>query len=99
MSEFTKGEWKVSSDGTSIFNNISDDPCRNFIIAECNTKNRLFNHSEKRANAQLIAHAPQMLEMLKSYLSFIDEIKAHGIEKWSDEDKLKQLIQQATTIK
>jgi len=41
----------------------------------------------------------EMLEMLQSCLSFIEELKNHGIDNWSDEGKLRALIKKATTIK
>src|SRR5690606_22678154 len=40
----------------------------------------------------------EMLEMLQSCLSFIEELKNHGIDNWSDEGKLRALIKKATTI-
>lgn len=45
------------------------------------------------ANARLICKAPEMLEMLKSCLAFVDVLDLHGIvDNWSERPKLVELI-------
>lgn len=60
--EHTKGEWKVSSCKRRVYNNISDDPCRNFTIADC--ANTGIPQKEVEANAKLISASKDMLEAL-----------------------------------
>lgn len=46
-----------------------------------------------KATARLIAASPEMYEMLKSCLAFVDVLDLHGIvDNWSDRPKLVELI-------
>jgi hypothetical protein len=36
-----------------------------------------------------------MLELLKSCLAFVEELKKHGIDEWSDEPRLREAIAKA----
>lgn len=49
-------------------------------------------------NALLISKAPDMLDMLKSCLSFIEELKNQGIDNWSEEENLRNLIKKSTEL-
>lgn len=51
------------------------------------------NADEATANARLIAASPEMYEMLKSCLAFVDVLDLHGIAgDWSERPKLVELI-------
>lgn len=110
MSEFkgTKGEWYRNTESRIVSSVYSRNEQKLIHISGGNTE-------EKKANAQLIAHAPQMLEMLIEAKQQLQSIKlsmmAHpdcteGSE-FDDyttsaqecEDEIEKLIQQATTIK
>lgn len=41
---------------------------------------------------QVLPKIKEFVTMLEITLSFIEELKHHGIDKWSDEDKLRKLI-------
>ena len=81
MSEFTKGEWKVKhSETKDAFNVIGNALGGKYKIARCpynqvrvdGQLSERYNGQEikeAKANAQLIAHAPQLLEMLEKCLS------------------------------
>jgi len=64
----TKGEWKVGRNGMYVFNNVSDDPLRNFTIVQCGQIG--IPTDEAEANAKLIASAPELLKQLKRALHF-----------------------------
>lgn len=86
--KFTEGEWKYSR------NNVATP---HELVANVFG----FDTKEKQANGLLIAHAPQLLEMLNTLLTAIDNAEL------TDDDteaivplmaKAEDLIKQATTI-
>lgn len=79
----TKGKWEVDE-----YNNVSVG-YNEIAFLKSSTPNM-----ERRANAQLIAHAPEMLEMLQSIVdkpAFKEYFPATRIE-------VLELIKKATTI-
>lgn len=75
----TKGDWTVGDSDTHnyVYNNASDDPCRNFTIAECDHVG--IQNKESKANAQLIASAPDLLKALKSLIWEVKRLElSHG---------------------
>lgn len=93
MSEFTKGEWKISRTLTGNWIDIINDKGQN--IAEAKGYGVIASN-EMEANAKLIAHAPRMLDMLKRFNGMNNIARSHLPDTWLIE--LEQLIQQATTI-
>ena len=90
MSEFTKGKWQVvHGAGTDEFDVISEDaPLHNHICV-------LFGYptsrwDEQKANARLIAAAPEMYELLKEEL--IPTSDYGGTLSFSREAKLRELF-------
>jgi hypothetical protein len=81
----TKGKWVVSK----AYKTITDE--KGFGITQ---ENGIINSNEWDYNAQLIAHAPEMLEMLEL---IVEEMKNEGYPELLE--KAKQLITKATTIK
>ena len=86
MTEFTKGEWRtVDSTGQSMGVWVGDSVC----ITEIN-----YNfwdpkyQAELKANANLIAAAPDMYE-------FIDSLIGHGLVYGGDIDKAMELLAKA----
>lgn len=85
----SKGKWEVDR-----YNNVSAN-YNEIAFLKSDTPNE-----ERRANAQLIAHAPEMLEMLQSLHHCID----WSVSMWGDDsgqvlkEKIEQLLQRATTI-
>jgi len=79
----TKGKWEIKkySNVTNLWIK-GDEP-----VCTINSS----TDEEAKANAQLIAHAPEMLEML------IDILEQENITQ-SAHDEIKQLITKATTI-
>ena len=69
MTKFTKGKWEAMSDGTIALLNRRGEP--GDIIATADSIER--DNNEMLANARLIAAAPEMFELLKS---FCDEVEA-----------------------
>lgn len=95
MSEFkgTKGEWYRNTESrivSSVYSRNEQKLIRNeqklIHISGGNTE-------EKKANAQLIAHAPKMLEMLKDIKDCLEIGNSYDV--W----RIDELIKQATTIK
>ena len=66
MTEFTSGEW-VADDLTETVNTVSDD-ARTICIITTNDAEDFSN--EDRANARLIAAAPEMYRLLKSVANY-----------------------------
>lgn len=101
----TKGKWKVcvrDCRGSSYFCIESD----NIRICNINSK-RIELFKEEEANAQLIAHAPEMLEAMQSFVNgfecdyvlndgtIVDDPYEWLIEEYR---KCKDLLKRATTI-
>ena len=74
----TKGEWKVGNSDTHnyIYNNASDDPFRNFTIANCD--NDGIQKKEAKENAKLIAAAPDLLDALQGTLKRLNDLRESG---------------------
>lgn len=89
MSEFTKGEWKINSIKLADYENHAIHNGKEVIA-------HLYNNGNQLVNAKLIAHAPQMLELLKDFVNTANEDCALNIDYYKV--KFEQLIQQATTI-
>lgn len=107
MSEFTKGKWSVKhSETKDAFNVVGNALGGRYKIARCpynkvrvdGQLSERYNGQEikeAKANAQLISHAPQMIEMLQMVVMDLEE-RGHA---YGDIYTMsKQLIQQATTI-
>lgn len=112
MSEFkgTKGKWIAEESYSIEFRqpifNINVGEIIEGLATIWSGSNKITE--ESKANAHLIAHAPQMLEMLKDNLAYMEELAMLiTSENWTEEfrdnwnaktNELEQLIQQATTI-
>lgn len=114
MSEFkgTKGKWKctihMSGDRTHEVRRVDSDNGIAICVIRTN------NHDQARSNAQLISKVPEMLEMLKEAKRVIFSMKLSmwvhpDCSKDSEfydmattgeetENKIEQLIKEATTI-
>lgn len=99
MSNFkgTKGKWEINKK-TGVFNigglyqlSISGNDRKNRQV--CN----VFGVDEKegKSNAQLIAHAPEMLEMLEL---LIDRMEENDLGNFPSVLRVKKLINKATEI-
>ena len=88
MSEFkgTRGKWYRNTESRIVSSVYSRNEQKLIHISGGNTE-------EKKANAQLIAHAPQMLEMLNDIKDCLESGNSYDV--W----RIDELIQQATTIK
>ena len=96
IGEITKGKWEVSINGMSVYNNVSDDPCRNFTISACGHVGMSIKESE--ANVQLIAEAGnvtnesgftprELLEQRDSLLEVLIKSRSWMINKGIDIDR------------
>jgi hypothetical protein len=56
----TPGPWRVHADGETVF---SESPIHR--VANCTTKSVGLYQRQRRANARLIAAAPELLELLQ----------------------------------
>lgn len=92
----TKGKWKAVWNGhyydikTSI-----DGYCHNL----CNTISNVFlaiGNQEEKANALLISKAPEMLQMLESFVNDFDNGLIDDFQ--IPRDRFEQLIKEATEI-
>ena len=91
----TKGEWVINSKASR---NIK---CNGITIANCSQGQSGDNEEEEKANAQLIANAPKLLEALKGLVSDIETLLAERSIEWQQAGYLetaKQVINQATKI-
>jgi len=89
----TKGKWYNETNvSVSIFHptNIGQRICT--VICGEPTE-------EDFANAQLIAHAPEMLEMLNKCSEFLTKVQAPKTSAIYLSNEIEQLITKATTIK
>ena len=88
MSEFkgTRGKWYRNTESRIVSSVYSRNEQKLIHISGGNTE-------EKKANAQLIAHAPRMLEMLNDIKDCLESGNSYDV--W----RIDELIQQATTIK
>jgi len=83
MSEFkgTKGKWTTSADEK-----------HNFSIVKV-FGNTHINEEEQHFNLKLIAHAPELLEMVKL---LVDRLEENGFGKFNSVSRAKELIKSAT---
>ncbi len=88
--EFTKGKWEIKkySNVTNLWIK-GDEP-----VCTINSS----TDEEAKANAQLIAHAPEMLEMLIEFVIMFDGVLNENTKSDELHKKAKQLITKATTI-
>ena len=86
--KFTKGEWIIKNNFQVGYNvNFGDGF---FTIADCQV------FSEGKANAHLIAAAPEMYEMLESLVEKIEEVIVGEGHYFNDEgEKIKNLLAKA----
>ena len=71
MSEFTPGQWGVDEDEDSVFAVAEKDGERVYIVPIIEG----INEEEYKANARLIAAAP---ELYKTLAVIVNELKAYG---------------------
>lgn len=88
----TKGEWVINSKASR---NVK---CNGITIANCSQGQSGDNEEEERANAQLIANAPKMLEMLKVYLVDLNNIIPPSHDQRNRIIDVEDLINQTTKI-
>lgn len=88
MSEFkgTPGKWEITEDKGKIL--IETFGINNWTIFETVTK-----ESQDKANAKLIVHAPELLEMVKL---LVDRLEENGLGKLYAISRAKELIKSAT---
>jgi len=90
----TKGVWEFV-ENENVYSvetlGIVDKP----YWAICDT---ITKKEEDKANAQLIAHAPEMLEMLIEFVIMFDGVLNENTKSDELHKKAKQLITKATTI-
>lgn len=102
----TKGKWATRTAMPTIGENISigdnmiavginaDDDKEFMAVAFCGKWGKL----EAEMNAQLISKAPEMLEMLKNYLSDLKNIIPQSDARNNRIKNVKQLITEATEL-
>jgi hypothetical protein len=104
----TKGKWYVGDD-CNIMSELVEERVRNHKdpivsqkdngeIAQCwqdYYDGTIISTEEAKANAQLIASAPELLEMLKIVLK---EFKATDVRTGHIKEDIKQVIEKATKI-
>ena len=62
MSKFTKGKWEITKHLDIICNNV-------YVALVCHEDHRELFSPQSRANARLIAAAPEMYELLKVWVN------------------------------
>ena len=85
MNRYTRGKWKAMKSGEGgyiIFTEKGRD--RRRIHAECFTGDYGIAPHEAKANAVLIAHAPEMLDMLLDCAEFLEELEIMQCEGYSE---------------
>ena len=70
MSNFTKGEWKMHKTEVYLNNGYVCVECEKGVIHEEETYRS--TERESIANANLIAAAPEMYEMLEKYVKYVE---------------------------
>ena len=83
----TKGKWEVNPRASR---NVR---CGNVTIANCSSGQNGENEEEEIANAQIIASAPEMFELLKD---IVKGIKGNNFEVTANE--IEQLLIKITTL-
>ena len=87
----TKGKWIVEENKYIIRKENNDWLC---VLYHTN----YINKKEVKYNAQLIAHAPEMLEMLNKCSEFLTKVQAPKTSAIYLSNEIEQLITKATTI-
>ena len=85
MNRYTRGKWKAMLNGEGsyiIFTEKGRD--RRRIHAECFTGDYGIAPHEAKANAVLIAHAPEMYDMLLECAEFLEELEIMQCEVCSE---------------
>ena len=89
MNRYTRGKWQAmkNCEGSySIFTERGRD--RRRIHVECFTGNYGIAQQEAKANAVLIAHAPEMFDMLLECAEFLEELtlmQCEGCSEYAEE--------------
>ena len=97
MSEYTKGEWKVGKNGSSVVSNSDEGLTINGATGDDAIKyygGNLICESVSKANALLISKAPEMLEAMQDFCNRVDNGEVKSIKTYN---KFKQLIEQLNT--
>ena len=100
MSEFkgTKGKWSIKNHlEEQKWFNIQDEHSEIIARTFYGDSPPPISTEEAHANAQLIAHAPEMLEMLKECYEFTKKVQAPATASLFLGNAIKQLIQKATS--
>ena len=71
MSEFTKGEWRVSGPGSGLQYNVQTETEHIAVVSH-----HVGGDSGAAANARLIAAAPELLALLKRAATEIDRCRS-----------------------
>ena len=98
MNRCTKGKWQAmlnSEDSYSVFTEQGRD--RRRIHAECFTEEYGIAPHEAKANAVLMAHAPEMYDLLLECAEFLEEremLQCEGCSKYAGEldERVKALL-------
>ena len=78
MRSFTKGNWAYFDDADGFFSINAPDQ----LIAQ--TVARTFGHkAEDKANARLIAHAPEMYDNLCELTDFLEQKSCHECDEFA----------------
>lgn len=86
----TPGPWTTEIDNKELYGgNLVFDANHN-MICDCNI---MISESQDKANAKLIAAAPELFEALQACLLLITEA---GISNWTDMPKVVNAIKKAT---
>lgn len=80
MSGFTKGPWFVRTIDQSIGSIDSESGVMVAQAQQVSGKDQITGSHERKANARLIAAAPDLLEALQ-------ELSQHFIGKWSEDER------------
>ena len=82
---FTPGPWVAM--GKAVYTE-SDNPTREILWGGHNTRSAL--DEEKKANARLIAAAPEMYEVLSELLDTLEMSKSYGFDE--KHEKLREVL-------
>lgn len=97
MSKHTPGPWKVFN-GTDVFPDDGDKEATRYI-ADCDMASAAFiSGEEARANARLIAAAPDLLETLKGMVGMYVELVESGDAGFWDAEKVTEVIAARSAI-
>ena len=88
MEKFTKGKWVIDAKNKFIDGAAITSECRNGMVEICKVESAYFDGNldndfevEQKANAHLIAAAPEMYAMLEDYVSFSERGDAEGFNQ------------------